>query len=402
MIEILLGPLDFESFFSERPKNAPFSDNLISFVGSFSHQILSAPALKSYPDLIALGFWMRPAHLHQLKSSFEQASAPSRVRVPKGTVLHFAPSNVDTLFAYSLLISLLLGNRNIVRVSRKSNVVKNLIINQLATVLSRPQFKGLENDLIILSYSHDLKISTRLSDHCDCRIIWGGDQTVSSLSTIPLPPWATEIKFADKWSLAVFDAQKVEDLCLTELKKLVNDFLNDSYWYGQQACSSPRIVVWHGSKLIVDLAQERFWTLVDSQLQHFNHHLNESDLVNKFNTICQIASKSDCHIISGQNNLLIRLQLQNPASSILQNHCGSGLFYEYHTEKLDQLEKILNRQTQTITFFGIAADQIKEVVMKKTQGVDRIVPCGQALNFDIHWDGYDLFEELTRGITLKF
>ena len=33
-------------------------------------------------------------------------------------------------------------------------------------------------------------------------------------------------------------------------------------------------------------------------------------------------------------------------------------------------------------------------------GLSRIVPVGQALNFDAVWDGYDLLRELTRTIRL--
>ena len=34
-------------------------------------------------------------------------------------------------------------------------------------------------------------------------------------------------------------------------------------------------------------------------------------------------------------------------------------------------------------------------------GIDRIVPIGQALDINFHWDGYDINKVLTRIIELK-
>ena len=33
------------------------------------------------------------------------------------------------------------------------------------------------------------------------------------------------------------------------------------------------------------------------------------------------------------------------------------------------------------------------------KGIDRIVPVGQTMDFDLIWDGYDLSRDLTRVVT---
>ena len=35
------------------------------------------------------------------------------------------------------------------------------------------------------------------------------------------------------------------------------------------------------------------------------------------------------------------------------------------------------------------------------QGIDRIVPIGQALNMDLNWDGYDIISSLSRRVIIK-
>ena len=43
-----------------------------------------------------------------------------------------------------------------------------------------------------------------------------------------------------------------------------------------------------------------------------------------------------------------------------------------------------------------------EQIVKRlsTDGIDRVVPIGQALNFDTLWDGYDLIRMLTRTVVI--
>ena len=35
------------------------------------------------------------------------------------------------------------------------------------------------------------------------------------------------------------------------------------------------------------------------------------------------------------------------------------------------------------------------------KGIDRIVPIGQALSIEFNWDGYELFNSMTRTISLR-
>ena len=52
----------------------------------------------------------------------------------------------------------------------------------------------------------DNATTAQLSTLCDSRVIWGGDATVLEVGAQPLPPRATEIRFADRFSMALLDA----------------------------------------------------------------------------------------------------------------------------------------------------------------------------------------------------
>ena len=52
--------------------------------------------------------------------------------------------------------------------------------------------------------------------------------------------------------------------------------------------------------------------------------------------------------------------------------------------------------------FGVEQTEAEQFVRDLCgRGVDRIVPIGAALNFDPAWDGYDLFVELTRQVSVS-
>ena len=79
-----------------------------------------------------------------------------------------------------------------------------------------------------------------------------------------------------------------------------------------------------------------------------------------------------------------------------------GFFYEFETDKLEKINKFINKKYQTLTYFGLKKIFISKFVKKnKLQGIDRIVPIGQSLNMNFFWDGYDINKILTRVIDIQ-
>ena len=95
----------------------------------------------------------------------------------------------------------------------------------------------------------------------------------------------------------------------------------------------------------------------------------------------------------------VKLSLgEAPLSSQLTNRFGT--FFEHDVATLNELSTILDNRIQTITYFGIEPKRIADLVIQhKVKGVDRIVPVGKALDFELRWDGYDLPRTLSRVVT---
>ncbi len=380
----------------------PFSAPALSFVDTLSRQLLRDPALKAHPEMIALGYWLRKANIVRLGEQLNAQLSQGAVRLPRGLVLHIAPSNVDTIFIYSLVISLLMGNRNLVRLSGKSSEQQQLILQVLNQVLDALPDNPAAAGLRVVTYPHDETISRQLSACCDARMLWGGDQTVGYFSALPLRPTAVDIKFANKYSLALLSADAVATADAQALATLARAFVNDSYLFGQQACSSPRSVCWLGAAAAVAQAKTRFWPAVERELSRFAHGLTAADYVEKVVFAARHAISAQSVLAAGPADLALTV-LDTDVSAVIdtQQHCGRGSFLQTAVTELSALNPVLHRGVQTLTYFGVPAGELSQWVAGGVAGLDRLVPVGQGLDFDYIWDGVDLFASLSRLVTIR-
>ena len=107
----------------------------------------------------------------------------------------------------------------------------------------------------MVKYPSDKEITDFMSSICDTRVIWGGDLTIEEIRKSSLKPRANEITFADRYSIAVINSD--EYLKMENKENITNNFYNDTYFSDQNACTSPRIIVWIGNQK--ENAKKIFW-----------------------------------------------------------------------------------------------------------------------------------------------
>ena len=99
---------------------SPFDEHVLLFFQQVSQHLMKGVNHRQYPELVALAYWLRKGNITRLKLEY-QLMRQDRIIRPRGTVLHYAPSNVDTIFVYSWALSLLAGNKSVIRLSRKAD-----------------------------------------------------------------------------------------------------------------------------------------------------------------------------------------------------------------------------------------------------------------------------------------
>jgi hypothetical protein len=377
-----------------------FSLPVIDFVDSLSEQILGDHAYRRYPELIAMAFWMRKSQIRRMANGYfsETVQTCRTVWQARGLVFHIAPANVDTIFLYSSLLSMLVGNRNIIRLSSKHSDQLDLLLGLINELLQDQRHKDIRSRLLLVRYEHDDETTAYFSSLCDARVIWGGDETIRAVRKIPLPPTATELTFADKFSFCLIQADAF--MAASGKADIVTRFYNDAYWFGQMACSSPRLVVWCGEEH--KDARALFWRLMAEKIDRASPEIATADIINKLVAGDSIAVEQDVAVVAGRNNYLNRIELKSLAKLPVEHHCGAGLFYEFVAESLEDLLPIISRKIQTVSVFGYGSGELSDFIVKhQLNGIDRIVPIGKALDFSARWDGYDLLREFSRCITVN-
>ena len=376
---------------------SPYDKEVLDFLGDLSEDLNLTKDIKNYPDIKTFAFFCRNKNLIKLKKNFLVSSRD--IRLGLGLIFHITPSNIPTNFAYSLIFGLLTGNSNIVKVPSRDFKQIDIISKSINKILSK-KYKKVKEMIKIVKYKNNESFTKKISSICDARLIWGGDQSIENIRKYNLHASAIDLTFADRYSLCIIDTKKFLKAKYDNLTRIVERFYNDTYVADQNACSSPHMVLWLGKKS--HKAKSKFWEEL-SKLVEKKYNLTHDAAIEKYTELCK-------KIINDKNVKSFRTYTNNVYTVVLKNLNGSldtyrgkwGFFYEYDIKKLEQIKKYINKKFQTLTYFGVEKVDLKDFIIKnKLQGIDRIVPVGQALDIGFYWDGHDINNILTRVVDIR-
>lgn len=350
-------------------------------VAAFADFLLQHSESRRYPEIIALAFWFRAAKLKNL--NLPEAQTNKSVQ----RVFHIAPANVDTVFLYSLLLSVLSGNQNVIRISERSGHVTHILVQQLADFLASEAGRVIQSTISIIEYSATLQnVTEQLSDWSDLRVVWGGDKAIDAISAIA--PKTKQICFPDRYSIAILELDNV-----ATLPDIARALLREVLPFNQQACSSPKAIYWLNTSPEL---QRLFWQECETQLLQSTHEFNDSHKVEQqillqvlmASFAMQLKDESGSKIASFAKvtNIgpLARCKVKNLTAEMLVAHTGNGLLVEKDIETSDELAYSPKLQTISCTH---------NVDTAKIAGkAKRIVQLGNALEFSEVWDGVDLLK----------
>ena len=271
----------------------------------------------------------------------------------------------------------------------------SIITDVINDVLS--DYEDLEPYVILVRYERDKDINDLFSSLCDVRVIWGGDNTIEEIRRSPLPPRSGEVTFADRYSLAVIDSDRYMEI--SDKDKVAEDFYNDTFLTDQNACTSPRIVVWTGKQ--IEEAKSEFWKrehALASRKYGFQPIQGIDKLVRGY---LVAVSESSVKIVRSEDNIITRVQLGELSDDLMEQKGNSGFFFEYDCEDIFDIISLCNdKHCQTISYIG-DKEMFIPLIESGVKGIDRIVPVGKTMDFDLIWDGYNLTECFTRIVSLQ-
>lgn len=375
---------------------SPFAPLTIEFCQKLS-QIFSA---HNDPDIAALGFWLRPAHVHELKKQNEARNNDRSVYTSRGLAFHITASNVDTLFVYSWILSLLAGNGNVVRVPTKQSKAIEDILSQIRHLVGKKQFISIAQTTCLIRYEHQKNITAALSAHADIRIVWGSNPTIEAIRSFPLNPYGKEISFPDRFSYAAIAVESYKCMSSLQKERLAAAFFRDAYSFDQHACSSPRMIYWVGDPESILKISIEFYQRLQAEIERRCCQLPLSDILHKQTSLYALCAHWPVHSVNRISNELTIVSMHD-ISAIPPNHPGGGLFYHAAINDLEELAHFAAPHEQTLTFAGFESLAITHLAQHLNgRGPKRFVPIGEAMNFTAEWDGLNLLEEFSSCIAV--
>lgn len=376
----------------------PFDDLTCKFISDLSIELNKVKFINLYPDIKALSFWCRNKNIQHLKKIFNLNN--NELRLGVGLAFHITPSNMPTNFAYSLLFGLLSGNSNIIKVPSRKFPQVDIICECIKKILRKKKFLKMKNKIKIVRYSNNDEYTKNISLTCDARLIWGGNNSINQIRNFKLKERSIDLAFSDRFSYCVLDGKKISGLNTFKMNRLIENFYNDTFLMDQNACSSPHLIVWVNDKS--HKGRNIFW----EKLSHYTskkYQLPEIASVDKYSMLCEdILSLNNIKSYKKFGNLIYTISLKTLNSKISSLRGKWGYFYEYDTNDLNDIFKFIDKDCQTLSYFGISKNILKKLILKNNlNGIDRIVPVGQTLNINLTWDGYDISRMLSRVIEVK-
>ncbi len=373
-----------------------FNENVISFFDELSNHIFQNKQLSKYPDLASFGFFCRKTNIKFMEKKY---SSFIENRYGRGLVLHFTPSNVPMNFAYSLFFGLIAGNANIIRLSKNNNDQAKLLIKLINVLLKKKKFNELRKKINLIRYDKSENITKYLSSICDVRIIWGGDESINQIRKYSLSPDAFDVTFADKFSICIISAKNY--LKAKIFKKEAQSFYNDTLFFDQNACTSPKIVIWQGDKSTIKSAKTRFWNEFEKIVKKKNYKLYENWNYEKFYNETKAIINLNVETNKMNNSVIKRIQLKKISQKVYRYFAPGGFFFELDFKKFSEIKKIFSSKVQTLTYIGFDPYLIKEKLnLDKIYSVDRIVPNGKSSEISLEWDGYDMVFQISKKLTI--
>ena len=387
-LEFLVGDYNILENMQKTPALPMFSEPAVDFLATLSREILKDKRSRSNIDVMSYAYWIRKASIESTK----EKHLDRKNRIGRGVAFHVAPSNVPVNFAVSMTSSLLAGNATIIRVSNKRFEQVDIICQAMNRILNS-EHKNIRNHLCLLRYEHSEQITQELSNICDVRVIWGGNNTINTIRKASLPPRAIEMAFADRHSLAIINS----NVYLKENSDdVAKDFYTDTYYTDQNACSSPRLVVWVGDK--VEEARSLFWEKLHI-LVNSDYEMRPIQAVDKFTSLSMLGMGHNGVKLVSKDNMVMRVEVESLYPELMDYKNGGGYFFEYKAKSLDEVVPVLTKQCQTISVLGIKKQEILELVYKHgVRGVDRVVELGQTMGLEFIWDGFKMIETMSRFI----
>ncbi len=323
-------------------------------------------------------------------SEFVSVGSRKSIRhVPRGLVCHWVAGNVPLLALFSWAVSVVLGNRNLVRLSSRQEDVVSPFLEALAG--GSEAGAGIARETVVVSFPTDHADAHRImSEAADVRIAWGGREAVTAVRSLPVPWECEDIVFGPRASLAVIDPAAIDP-------KGIGRLAVDTAVFDQLACSSPQCIFVRAGR-----DSERFKRFRDDFSRAFadaanNYPRHPLDFSETYTIGLDRARAllEGGEIARDDGTSWTVAVLDTPNDSV---QCANRFVQLIPFESFSEVYPLIPLNVQTVVT-QLAADDLAEFTEQAAHfGVCRFPKPGEGNNFENPWDGVGLVSRLCRSV----
>jgi hypothetical protein len=172
--------------------------------------------------------------------------------------------------------------------------------------------------------------------------------------------------------------------------------------FAQQACSSPQLLHWVGRAGTGRMAALDFSNRLEHAMRERGVPPDAGFAVRRLNYAFSAAAGGTACSMSHHPHTTTLLASATAGAETADEPCGAGLLTQVVDTSIEEIGGALTPRHQTITYWGLNCDQRTALArIAGAAGVDRVVPSGRALDFGPQWDGYELWSDLSRIVTVE-
>ncbi len=323
-------------------------------------------------------------------SEFVSAGSRKSIRhVPRGLVCHWVAGNVPLLALFSWAISVVLGNRNLIRLSSRQDDV----LSPFLGVLKKTSDAGarIAAETIVVSFPAGDTASHRvMSEAADARIAWGGQEAVSAVRSLPAPWECEDIVFGPRVSMAVVDPAVIDD-------KAIRRLATDAAIFDQLACSSPQCIFVKGARDSAGFQQFRAafsGAFAEAANTYPRHPLDFSETYT-IGLDRARALLAGAEVVRDTATEWTVAVMDSPNDTI---QCANRFVQLIPFRDFKQIYPLIPVNIQTVVTQLAAEDLAAFTEEAAHYGVCRFPKPGEGNNFENPWDGVGLVSRLTRAV----
>jgi hypothetical protein len=364
---------------------------------------LDARELDEIPGIVFLRMWLRRGTLepiiarelgpNSLEGGWNDAGRAKCRAFPVGIVGHWPAANVEIQPLLSMTCALLGGNASLVRIPRTLTGLTQIVMERL--VQSDPD-KVLTRRIFMAAFDHGRRdLHEAMARSVDGAMIWGGEESVLQVRSLPFPHWARIAVFGPRISVAAMDAGAWCDT--KEREAWCTRLARDVWQFDQQACSSPQVLFLEKDS---GRSTAEFVAVLQRAFEAENKAHPRRTIAAGLTSAITIARAS--WMLSDTAHTAVFPQspdwtlLMGAGADIPQPTQGKTLTVLEVENLLDPITRF-DGNVQTLGLGVNDPGKEREVVdLAGRRGVDRIVKLGRMHVFVPPWDGVDLIRPMVR------